>query len=121
MHPELKRKGKGKSRRVAGLDEDAEADGIDELGFLEIGAMECTPCRGDNGLHDCSLHTHVDSGVISTRCDSGVISTVCSVSDVTTGMKPKTSKEYLKTLHRLPSPTPTLSGKRLFRYLKYST
>ena len=56
VHPELKRESQAKaiSRRVAGLDEEAEADDADVLGFLEIGAIDaCAPCGGHDFSDSC--------------------------------------------------------------------
>ena len=58
-----KSKGKGKSRKMAGLDEEDE-DAEERPGVIELSALECAPCKdaGDAGLFTqppCQLY-HVE-------------------------------------------------------------
>ena len=102
LYPELKRKGKGKgkTRRVAGVDEEEAQDDGEEVGFIEIGSFECSPCGGRADRPLCRDHGPSGSG-----CDSGVSSTVYySFPDVTT-TRTKTSPKNQRKLFLKPSTT----------------
>lgn len=122
LHLELKHKslGKGKSRRVVGLDEDAEADGVDDLGFLEIGAIDmCTPCGGhdvsvlccDKGK--CSRISAMNGSVNLAVCHagSGVNTADYSVSEETTNKLKPTYSEIAKNSKNLATIAKSTSKK----------
>lgn len=107
MHPELKRKGKGKTRKIAGLDKEEQEEGEDQ-GSVELFSVDvCTPCTESKSISSsCSSCPSTTTAASSSKGESigegNVASnTVYSVSDGThTKLLPET---FLNTFNHIPT------------------